>query len=355
MSETKMNIAHTMAFKGRAQRDGRLRPYRCVLGVICCLVLAVGGISNATNASAGSSSSTKLTKVSAILGWYAEPARAGFYAAQKLGYYKAAGLDVNLIAGADVSPEQVVGSGRAEFGYDDGDAIAQSVSKSIPIEGIAASFQTFGFILLYHKNSGIHGFRQLSNRTVYIFPGSFYWEYIVKKYHLTGVKQVAYTGSLQPFLTSSASVNQGYLGVENYTASKHGIAVGHLLVAKSGYNPYSNVIFTMKSYAAAHPALVRAFVDATVKGWNAYKTDYKAIDKYMNQFNKGFSAAAMDANAVAQESLVFGGDARSHGVGYMSPERWRATVAHLLYIGAMKKALPVSSMYTNAFLLGHGR
>jgi NitT/TauT family transport system substrate-binding protein len=353
MSETKMRITHTMAFRGRARRGGRLRSYLCVLGVICCLGVAEWGTSSATNASAGSSSSTKLTKISAILGWYAEPARAGFYAAQKLGYYKAAGLDVNLIAGADVSPEQVVGSGRAQFGYDDGDAIAQSVSQSIPIEGIAASYQTFGFILLYHKNSGIHGFGQLSNRTAYIFPGSLYWEYIVKKYHLTGVKQVAYTGSLQPFLTSSASINQGYIGVEDYAASKHGVAVGYLLVAKSGYNPYSNVIFTMKSYAAAHPALVRAFVDATVKGWNAYKTDYKTVDKYMNQFSKGFSAAAMDVNAVAQESLVYGGDAKSHGVGYMSAARWRATVAHLLYISAMKKALPVSSMYTDSFLPGH--
>mgnify|MGYP001167494947 CR=1 FL=1 len=355
MSETKMSIVPTMAFKGRAGHGGRLRPYLCVLGVICSLVLAASGASNARSVSASGSSSRQLIKLSAILGWYAEPARAGFYAAQNLGYYKAAGLDVNLIAGADVSPEQVVGSGRAQFGYDDGDAIAQSASQGIPIEGLAASYQTFGFILLYHTSSGIHGFRQLSNRTVYIFPGSLYWEYIVKKYHLTGVKQVAYTGSLVPFLTSPASVNQGYLGVENYAARKHGVAVGYLLVANSGYNPYSNVIFTMKSYAAAHPAIVRAFVDATVKGWNAYKTDYRAIDKYMNQFNKGFSAAAMDVNAVAQEPLVFGGDARSHGVGYMSPERWRATVAGLLYIGAMKKALPVSSMYTDAFLPGHGR
>jgi NitT/TauT family transport system substrate-binding protein len=288
-----------------------------------------------------------------ILGWYAEPARAGFYAAEKLGYYRAAGLDVKLIAGADVSPEQVVGSGRAQFGYDDGDAIAQSVSQGIPIEGLAASYQTYGFILLYHNGSGIHGFKQLSNRTAYIFPGSLYWEYIVKKYHLTGVKQVSYTGSLQPFLASKTAINQGYLGVENYTARQHGVAVGYLLVANSGYNPYSNVIFATKSYIAAHASTVRAFVAATVKGWNAYRTDYKAIDPYMNQFNKGFSAPAMDANAVAQEPLVYGGDAKSHGVGYMTPGRWRATVADLLYIGAIKKSVPVSSMYTDAFLPRH--
>lgn len=353
MPATTMAVGRTMAVKQWTRRKGRLRAGLCALGIICGLVLAGCG-SSSSNASSTGSSTTKMTKVSAILGWYAEPARAGFYAAKKLGYYKAAGLDVNLIAGADVSPEQVVGSGRAQFGYDDGDAIVQSVTQGVPIEGLAAAYQTYGFILLYHKSSGIHSFKQLSNRTAYIFPGSLYWQYIVKKYGLTGVKQASYTGSLQPFLASSTSVNQGYLGVENYQAQKQHVPVGYLLVAKSGYNPYSNVIFAMKSYAKDHPAVVKAFVGATMKGWNAYKTRYKTVDTYMNKFNKGFSAAAMDANAVGQEPLVFGGDAATHGVGYMSPSRWKSTITELRYIGSIKKSPAVSSLYTDAFLPGKG-
>ena len=126
MMETKQSIVDTMAFTPRSGAGSRLRPALVALGVTCCLLLAGFSTSNAKGASVSGTSAKSLTKVSAILGWYAEPARAGFYAAQKLGYYRAAGLDVNLIAGADVSPEQVVGSGRAQFGYDDGDAIAQS-------------------------------------------------------------------------------------------------------------------------------------------------------------------------------------------------------------------------------------
>ena len=327
--------------------SGRLDVAKVLLGVL--LAISIVSVC-ATNSQAAPRKAP--TKVTVILGWYAEPARAGFYAAQKLGYYKAAGLDVTLLAGADVSPEQVVGSGRAAFGYDDGDAILQAAAQHIPIVAIGASYQKYGFIILFHAGQHIKSFADLGHRTAYIFPGSLYWTYIVKKYHLTGVTQASYSGSLGPFIENSSAINQGYLGVENVAAVSKGIHVGYLLVANSGYDPYSNVIFAMHSYITAHPAIVKAFVQATMKGWDSYKTGYAAIDIYMNQFNKGFSAPAMDKNAVLQVPLVYGGDAVSHGVGYMSTQRWTQTEADLLYLGVLKTHVNVASVFTDAFLRG---
>src|SRR5579863_9414215 len=172
----------------------RKRPGKAAWLRVAGGMLVAGSImlaSGAASVAAGSSSPRKSTNVTAILGWYAEPARAGFYAAQMLGYYKQAGLNVSLLAGADVSPEQVVGAGRAQFGYDDGDAILEAAVQGLPIVALAASYQQYPFILLYHSGQKITGFADLGHRTAYIFPGSLYWEYIVKRYGLSGVHQVA--------------------------------------------------------------------------------------------------------------------------------------------------------------------
>src|SRR5260221_2181042 len=58
-------------------------------------------------------------KVKLQLKWVDQAQFAGYYAAVDQGYYKAQGLDVTLLPGGpDITPEQVVAGGNAEFGID---------------------------------------------------------------------------------------------------------------------------------------------------------------------------------------------------------------------------------------------
>src|SRR5260221_10260500 len=58
-------------------------------------------------------------KVKLQLKWVDQAQFAGYYAAVDQGFYKAQGLDVTLLPGGpDVTPEQVVAGGSAEFGID---------------------------------------------------------------------------------------------------------------------------------------------------------------------------------------------------------------------------------------------
>ena len=60
-------------------------------------------------AMAGSSQGQGLTKVTLQSKWVVQSQFAGYYAAKAKGYYKQAGLDVNIKAGGpDILPEQVV-------------------------------------------------------------------------------------------------------------------------------------------------------------------------------------------------------------------------------------------------------
>src|SRR5438128_11655717 len=58
-----------------------------------------------------------LTKVRLQLQWVAQSQFAGYYAAAAKGYYKDAGLEVEIkLGGPDIVPQQVVASDGAEFG-----------------------------------------------------------------------------------------------------------------------------------------------------------------------------------------------------------------------------------------------
>jgi NitT/TauT family transport system substrate-binding protein len=313
-------------------------------------LVALGVLLVAACSSSGSSGSNKLQKVSVVLGFTAQPSRGGFFAAKLAGYYQQAGLDVNLIGGSDVSPEQLVGAGRAQFGIDDADQILLAVSNGLPVEAVETTFQSSPFILLYHAGQGIKSFNDLQGRTAYIFPGSLWWNLIVNKYHLTSAKQVAFSGSLQNWLNSPSAVNQEYLGVADYALKQQNINYGFLPVSDAGWNAYSNVVFALHSKVVSDPSLMRAFVQASVKGWYYYKSHITQVDQYMEKNNAGVPVPSMDINAQVQAPAIYGGDAVTHGVGYMNQSSWAATYAELKGLNALKDPVDVSTVYTDQFL-----
>ena len=84
--------------------------------IAAALAIVTASLVAASLATAGPSKSAA-TKVSVQLKWVTQAQFAGFYAAQEKGYYKAAGLDVDIkVGGPDIVPEQVVLGGQAEFG-----------------------------------------------------------------------------------------------------------------------------------------------------------------------------------------------------------------------------------------------
>ena len=87
-----------------------------LVGLLGAAVVAVAALT-ATGLAVAGSSSPKLTKVTIQLKWVTQSQFAGYYAAKAKGYYKDAGLDVNLkIGGPTIVNEQTVLSKQAEFG-----------------------------------------------------------------------------------------------------------------------------------------------------------------------------------------------------------------------------------------------
>ena len=109
----------------------------------------------------------KLTHVTLQLKWVTQAQFAGYYAAVEKGYYKKAGLDVTLkVGGPDITPEQVVLAGQAEFGLDWLPNLMATREKGGKIVSIAQVFARSGMPELTWKDSGIDTIAKMKGKKV---------------------------------------------------------------------------------------------------------------------------------------------------------------------------------------------
>ncbi|MBB3111628.1 NitT/TauT family transport system substrate-binding protein [Paenibacillus phyllosphaerae] len=301
-------------------------------------------------AAASSSEPKELTKVTQVTNWFAEPEHGGQYAALAKGFYEEAGLDMTIQSGGPgVSSTQIVAGGKAEFGMGQADEILLARKNGIPLVAIAATFQKNPQGIMFHKGR-FKDISELNGNKVYVGSGVVYWEYLKKAYKLDGVTELKYTGSLANFVADPDAATQIYVTSEPFSMQQEGVEVEYFLNYDLGYKQYGNILYTTEDYMKEHPDVVKAYVQASIKGWDYYKDNSEEINKVMQEKNPDLKLEAMAYGTKAQEQLVYGGDAETHGVGYMSEEIWSGLQQQMIDIGMLEEAEPLEKVFTNEFL-----
>lgn len=320
---------------------------------------ASGAAGSPTSSASGSPSAAasetpkEAVKSTLVLNWFAEPEHGGNFAALAKGFYKDAGLDMTQMnGGPSVSSTQIVASGKADFGMANADDILVARQEGIPIVAIATAFQKSPQALFYHKESGIQDFSDLNGHKVYVASTASFWLYMKTKFNLDKAQEMKYTGSLVNFVNDPQSVTQGYVTSETYTLQQQGVDFGTLLNADSGYNIYAGVYFTTEKMIKDHPDRVKAFVEATVKGWDYYKDHSDEINPEIQKQNPDMPLDMMKFSAEKEMDFAFGGDASTNGTGTMSEARWTELQKQLMDVGVLKKAEPIGNVFTLEFLPG---
>ncbi|WP_223066961.1 ABC transporter substrate-binding protein [Paenibacillus caui] len=302
-------------------------------------------------AASGASAAPEVKKATLVLNWFPEPEHGGNFAALAKGYYKDAGFDMTLMPGGpSVSSTQIVASGKAEFGMANGDDILVAREQGIPIVAIATAFQKSPQALFYHKGSGISDFSDLNGHDVYVAATASYWQFMKNKYKLDKAQEMKYTGSLVNFLNDPNAVIQGYVTSETYTLNQQKIDYGILLNADSGYNIYAGVYFTTEKMIKEHPEQVKAFVEASVKGWDYYKDHSDEINPEIQKANPDMSLDMMKYSVEKGAEFAYGGDAATMGTGVITEARWSELQKQLLDVGVIKKNEDINKAFTTQFL-----
>src|SRR5437763_8676912 len=140
--------------------------------VIASAVAAAGcgGSSKKSSGGSGTSGSKSCSKTDSVtlqLKWVTQAQFAGYYAAADKGFYKNQCLNVNLkVGGPDITPEQVVASGQAQFGIDWLPSLLATRDQGGDLVNIAQVFNKSGMTELTHKASGITNVAQMKGKKV---------------------------------------------------------------------------------------------------------------------------------------------------------------------------------------------
>lgn len=283
--------------------------------------------------------------------WYPQPEIGGFYQAQLQGLYKAEGLDVKIVPGGPfVIGDQQVATGSAQFAMGSSDAMLVRVSQGLPLVAVAATMQQDPQALMLHEDSPVHTFEQLDGHTIAAKPGSIWFQYLVKRFNLTHVREIPATYSIANFLQDPGYIQQAFVTSEPFTAGQHGAKVRTMLISTTGYQPY-RVFFTSKQFLAEHPEIVGKFVKASIQGWKNYLADPTMVNAEIAKLNPNMSPEQMKFSTDTLKSNHFidgEGTPQSH-LGHFEAERWATTYKQLVDLKVTSAPIDPTAAYTLQF------
>jgi NitT/TauT family transport system substrate-binding protein len=110
----------------------------------------------ASATAAGTSAPAELTPVKLQLQWFTQAQFAGYFAAKAEGYYKDAGLDVDILeGGTDIVPQTQLAQGRADYAIAWVPKALQSREQGAEITDVGQVFQRSGTLQVSFKKENI--------------------------------------------------------------------------------------------------------------------------------------------------------------------------------------------------------
>lgn len=291
------------------------------------------------------------TKVRLLLNWYPEAEHGGYYAALVHGYYRDAGLDVEIVKGGPSAPvTQQVDNGQMEFGIANADRLLMARAAPAQLVALLAPIQTSPRCIMVHESSGINDFADLKNMTLAMNADPFV-SFLQRELPLTGVTIVPYQGSVAQFLSDDHFGQQGYIFSEPFVAREQGGDPKTLLVADLGFNPYASVLLTSEDYLREHEDVVGKMVAASVEGWRHYLEQPEETNQHIHDINPEMSLEALAYGVEALVPLARGETEGNNQIGEMSLGRWQQLSRQLEELDAIKPGeVDATKAFTTKFL-----
>lgn len=282
-----------------------------------------------------------LEQVALQLKWKHQFQFAGYYAAQEKGYYRDAGLEVELReAGPETDPVGEVLGGRAQFGVSNSALILER-ARDKPVVAIAVIFQHSPFILAARRQSGIRSVHDLAGKRLMFEPHA---EEVFAYLRREGISEKQLTllpHSLdhQDLIDGRTDVVTAYSTDEPYFFEQKKFAYLEFLPRAAGIDFYGDNLFASADEIARHPDRVKAFRDASLKGW-AYAMQHpeEIADLIVARYGQRKSREHLLYEAREMVSLLRPDLVE---IGHMNPGRWRHIADTYADLGMMARDFPL--------------
>ncbi|TFW25772.1 EAL domain-containing protein [Duganella callida] len=254
---------------------------------------------------------------------------AGYYAAQELGYYRDAGLDVRIVEGADGNaPERDVISGKAEYGTGSSSLLlARLAGKPVVVLGVI--FQHSPYALAMRQTGADPDLRRIIGKRVMI--GSLTDDlgnadellaYLTKEgIPPASLLRVEHSFNPEDLVNGKVDAMAIYTTNEPDTFDRLGFPYDIYSPRAVGIDFYGDNLFTSEQEIANHPARVAAFRAASMRGWQwAMSHQEETADLILNKYSRRADRQHLLYEARQMVPLV---QPVLVEIGYMNPERWQ--------------------------------
>ncbi|MFP5109303.1 ABC transporter substrate-binding protein [Neobacillus sp. C211] len=323
--------------------------------VLVLSVLLVTGCSSKKETENAKEKKQPLKKVSIVLDWTPNTNHTGLYVAKEKGFFKKEGLDVDIIMPGETGADQLVASGKAQFGVGYQEAITQARIQGVPLVSIAAVIQ--------HNTSGFASPAGKQIQSPKDFQGKTYggWGSPVEKSVITSLMKkenadankvkIVNMGDTDFFTAVKRDIDfawiyYGWTGVEAELRNEK-INMVYLTDYSDKLDYYTPVLETNEKMIEENPETVKAFVNAAAKGYEfAIKNPDQAADILIK------AAPDLDPKLVkrSQEWLSpkYQDDAKEWGI--QKQEIWENYAQWMYENKLLDKKLDAKKAFTNEFL-----
>jgi NitT/TauT family transport system substrate-binding protein len=298
--------------------------------------------------------STPLTHIRLPIGYIANIQFAPFYVAIEKGYFKDAGIEIEMDYSFETDGVKLVGAGELPFAVVSGEQVLLARAQEAPVTYVAAWYQQYPISVIAKKDAGITSIQDLKGRRIGL-PGLFGANYIGLRALLFSaglsesdvkLEEVGFN-QVELVAAGKQDIVVGYTANEPIQLKAQGIDVTELRVADSAQLA-ANGILASEKVIAENPKLVSAFVGAFLKGMK-YAIEnpddaYNLSATYIPNF------ASLD-ETVQKEILTTSIKLwKSDRLGYSDPKAWENMQNVLLEMGLITDKMDLGKAFTNQFV-----
>lgn len=267
---------------------------------------------------------------------------AGYYAALEKGYYRDAGLDVTIAEGhTGDEPLANVLAGASQFGVgSSGLLLARQAGKPVVVLGVV--FQHSPYVLLAPQTGPTQGIHDIIGKRVMLAAQSEDLVAYLKKegISVSDFTKVEHSFNPDDLISGRVYGFSAYATNETDYLDKKGFAYQAYTPRSAGIDFYGDNLFTSENEIATHPARVKAFRQASMRGWQyAMAHPEEVVDLILSKYSKRNSREhllyeARQMQALVQPVLV--------EMGYMNPGRWQHIGSVYTDLGILPKGISLA-------------
>jgi len=287
---------------------------------------------------------------------------AGYYAAVEKGFYAENGMEVKLIEGKPGGNEiDELISGAANYAVGMADALIARF-KGQPIVVLANIFQHSPVIFLTLQESNITSPQDLFGKSIMMTPGRKSAELqailLNEGVALDKIKLVTPSWNINDLISGKVEAIAAYISSQPFILNSKNIPFNIITPKTYGIDFYGDNLITTEQEVKEHPKRVKAFKNASLKGWKyALEHSDEIIDLILSEYNTQTPKLKRELlfhEAETYHKLILPDFVK---IGHINPGRWKHIAQTYANLGMIDKQYSLEGFIYNpeikAFDWGH--